>query len=327
MRQQHTICDFSTSDSWVVLSPIEQSIKRKLEVVGTPLKNWDIHIFRGVLTGCNEAFIINTNTRNEILSNCKDADERKRTEELIRPILRGRDIKRYGYEWAGLYLIATFPSRHYDIEQYPAVKKYLLSYADSYLRSSKCDDIANTHLAEFCLQKLAQTGKVVVIDGTEVTISGKKEKARKKTSNKWFETQDSINYWDYFSKPKIMWKRIGSILRFCYNDNGALGLDSTCFATGNNIEYICCVLNSSMGHYLLKDSPKTGTGDLLISVQAIDPIRVPHISAILSDKFKTLLKEFCNTRSKALDDEINNEILSLYKLNSEECEYITKNFI
>jgi len=134
-------------------------------------------------------------------------------------------------------------------------------------------------------------------------------------------------YLEDFNKPKIMWKRIGSILRFCYNDNGTLGLDSTCFATGNNIEYICCVLNSSMGHYLLKDSPKTGTGDLLISVQAIDPIRVPHISATLSDKFKSLLKEFCNTRSKELDDEINKEILSLYKLNSEECEYIINNFI
>ena len=234
VRQQHTICDFSTSDSWVVLSPIEQSIKRKLEVVGTPLKNWDIHIFRGVLTGCNEAFIINTNTRNEILSNCKDADERKRTEELIRPILRGRDIKRYGYEWAGLYLIATFPSRHYDIEQYPAVKKYLLSYADSYLRSSKCDDIANTHLAEFCLQKLAQTGKVVVIDGTEVTISGKKEKARKKTSNKWFETQDSINYWDDFSKPKLFYADITQHLNFCLCRDVMYCNNTTYFITTDN---------------------------------------------------------------------------------------------
>ena len=69
--QQHTTCDFSTSDSWVVLSPIEQSIKRKIEAVGTPLKDWDIHIFRGVLTGCNEAFIIDSAKRNEILSNCK----------------------------------------------------------------------------------------------------------------------------------------------------------------------------------------------------------------------------------------------------------------
>ncbi|MDD6253824.1 MAG: Eco57I restriction-modification methylase domain-containing protein, partial [Bacteroidales bacterium] len=80
VQQQGTFCDFSGGDSWVILSPIEQSIKRKIEAVGTPLKDWDINIYRGVLTGCNEAFIISTEKRNEILANCKTEDERKRTE-------------------------------------------------------------------------------------------------------------------------------------------------------------------------------------------------------------------------------------------------------
>ena len=202
--------------------------------MGTPLKDWDIKINYGIKTGCNEAFIISTDKRNEILSNCKDAEERKKTEELIRPILRGRDIKRYGYEWAGVYLIATFPSRNYDIEQYPAVKKYLLSYADSYLRSSKCDDIANEYLAEFCHQKLAQTGKIVVIDGNEVIISGKKEKARKKTSNKWFETQDSISYWDDFNKPKLFYADITQHLSFCLCRDVMYCNNTTYFITTDN---------------------------------------------------------------------------------------------
>ena len=107
MRQQDIICDFSTSDSWVVLSPIEQSIKKKIEAVGTPLKDWDIQINYGIKTGCNEAFIISTEKRKEILDNCQTEDERKRTAELIRPILRGRDIKRYGYVENGLFLINT----------------------------------------------------------------------------------------------------------------------------------------------------------------------------------------------------------------------------
>ena len=127
VQQQHTICNFSNEESWVILSPIEQSIKRKIESVGTPLKDWDIKIYRGVLTGYNDAFIISTEKRDEILSNCQTEDERLRTAELIRPILRGRDIKRYGYNWADLWLIATFPSRHYDIEDYPAVKNHLLA--------------------------------------------------------------------------------------------------------------------------------------------------------------------------------------------------------
>ena len=82
VQQQHSVCDFDSSDSWVILSPIEQSIKRKIESVGTPLKDWDINIYRGVLTGYNDAFIINTEKRNEILDNCRTDEERKRTEEL-----------------------------------------------------------------------------------------------------------------------------------------------------------------------------------------------------------------------------------------------------
>ncbi|WP_288320029.1 hypothetical protein, partial [uncultured Parasutterella sp.] len=92
--QQNAVSNnFATSDSWVILSPIERSIKRKIESIGTPLKDWDIRIYRGILTGCNEAFIISSQKRNEILANCANEAERQRTAELIRPILRGRDIK------------------------------------------------------------------------------------------------------------------------------------------------------------------------------------------------------------------------------------------
>ncbi|MFP5088962.1 class I SAM-dependent DNA methyltransferase, partial [Bacteroides eggerthii] len=93
VQQEHTICDFSDSNSWVILSPIEQSIRRKIESIGTPLKDWDINIYRGVLTGYNDAFIISTEKRDEILANCQTEGERQKTAELIRPILRGRDIK------------------------------------------------------------------------------------------------------------------------------------------------------------------------------------------------------------------------------------------
>ena len=294
MQQQNSVCDFSNSDSWVILSTIEQSIKRKIEAVGTPLKDWDIQINYGIKTGFNDAFIISTEKREEILANCQTEDERKRTAELIRPILRGRDIKRYGYEWAELWLIATFPSRHYDIDEYPSVKEHLLSYG---------------------IERLEQTGKVH-------TVNGEKIKARKKTNNKWFETQDSISYWEDFSRPKIIWKRIGSILRFSYDDRGCLGLDSTCFAVGEYIEYLCCILNSLMGHYLLKDSPKTGTGDLLVSVQAIEPVRVPHVSPNDNRLSMLLVKQIVDG-TEATEKEINDIVFSLYGLSPSEREYVT----
>ena len=135
VQQQGTFCDFSGGDSWVILSPIEQSIKRKIEAVGTPLKDWDIQINYGIKTGYNDAFIISTEKRNEILANCKTEEERWKTEELIRPILRGRDIKRYGYEWADLWLINTHNGvkgriPKIRVEDYPAVKAHLDQFWD-----------------------------------------------------------------------------------------------------------------------------------------------------------------------------------------------------
>ena len=136
LEQEQVVADFSASDNWIVLSPLEQSIKKKIEAVGTPLKDWkDIKIYRGVLTGCNEAFIIDSAKREEILFNCQSDEERERTAELIRPILRGRDIKRYGYVDNGLYLINTHNGikdklPRIDIKEYPAIKAHLDQYWD-----------------------------------------------------------------------------------------------------------------------------------------------------------------------------------------------------
>ena len=218
VQQSGSECEFSNSDSWVILSPIEQSIKRKIEAVGTPLKDWDIQINYGIKTGYNDAFIINTEKRDEILSNCQSEDERTRTAELIRPILRGRDIKRYGYNWTGLYLIATFPSRHYDIEKYPAVKNYLLGFG---------------------IERLEQTGKSHIVNGEKI-------KARKKTNNKWFETQDSISYWEDFSKPKIMYPNMTKYIPFYFDEKNFLQNDKSFMITGKHIAYLTawgCNLN------------------------------------------------------------------------------------
>ncbi len=249
VQQQHTICNFSNEGSWVILSPIEQSIKQKIESVGTPLKDWDIKIYRGVLTGYNDAFIISTEKRDEILANCQTEDERLRTAELIRPILRGRDIKRYGYDWANLWLIATFPSRHYNIEEFPAVKAHLLSFGK---------------------ERLEQTGKKYIINGEEI-------KARKKTSNKWFETQDSICYWDLFFQPKICWKAVGRNLAFSIVESGTfLTAPASFISAGIYNEYILAFLCSNVGTYFIyKNSDTTGAGDIMLNIQSLIKFPIP----------------------------------------------------
>ena len=130
MQQNSVICSFEPNSPWLILSPIEQNIKRKIEAAGKPLKEWDVRINYGIKTGFNEAFIISTEQREKILSNCNSDAERKRTEELIRPILRGRDIKRYEYKWNDLWLINTHNGlkdkmSRVDINIYPAVKAHL----------------------------------------------------------------------------------------------------------------------------------------------------------------------------------------------------------
>ena len=262
VQQQNVVCDFSTSDSWVVLSPIEQSIKKKIEAAGIPLKDWDINIYRGVLTGFNDAFIIPTEKRDEILANCQTEDERKRTDELIRPILRGRDIKRYGYDWAYLYLIATFPARHYEIDDFPAVKRHLLSFAEKNLRDAGYDWVADKYLADFCKQKLSQTGKFVEINGKRITLGNTPEKARKRTNNKWYETQDSISYWEDFFKPKVVYMEIQTdnpnegypFPCYSYDNKGCIVLNTAYIMTSDCTDprYVLGILNSRLGKFLVK---------------------------------------------------------------------------
>ncbi|GAA7239392.1 class I SAM-dependent DNA methyltransferase [Helicobacter pylori] len=136
-----------STESFIFANATLLDLRDKMESVGTPLKDWDIQIYRGILTGANEAFIIPTEKRDAILKNCDDVQkdekgmsERERTKELIKPILRGKDIKRYSYEWAGEWVINTHNGYTsnlkskippIDIEKYPALKSHLDSHWDT----------------------------------------------------------------------------------------------------------------------------------------------------------------------------------------------------
>ena len=228
-----------TSEPWVILSDIERSIKAKIEKYGTPLRDWDIHIYRGILTGCNEAFIIDEAKKEELIK--KDP----KSAEIIRPILRGRDIQRNGYEFANLYLICTFPSKHYDINDFPAIKDWLIN-GDWVLPNSP---IGTGQL------RLEQTGQ-------EHTVNGKKFKSRKKTNNKWFETQDSISYWDDFNKPKIIYQELSQGSRFAFDPDGVFFVSNTAYLlTGENLDYLLKVLNSKIIEFVFRNYYSTSMGE------------------------------------------------------------------
>ena len=280
VRQQDIICDFSTSDSWVVLSPIEQSIKKKIEAVGTPLKDWDINIYRGVLTGCNEAFIIDTAKRDEIISNCQTEDERKRTAELIRPILRGRDIKRYGYVENGLFLINTHNGirgklPRIDINDYPAVKAHLDRYWDKIsARADKGDTPYNLR---------------------------------------------NCAYLEDFSKPKIMYPNMTKYIPFYYDEKGFYQNDKSFMITGNFVAYLTAFLNSSLFKFcFLNNFPELQGGTRELRKIFFDKIPVLQVTKEINDSFISKINDIQEkyTTQKAM--EIDAMLFELYRLTEEE---------
>ena len=270
------ISSFKSDDTWSILNEIELSIKQKVEKAGIPLKNWDVEMYRGVLTGFNDAFIITSDKREEILSNCVDDSERDRTAELIRPILRGRDIKRYGYDWANQYIVATFPSRHYNIDDYPALKEFLLSFGT---------------------ERLEQTGKEYIIDGEKV-------KARKKTNNKWFETQDSISYWDEFSKPKIVWGNLNTKGSYALAPEDMFINAPACMIVPGS-PYLLAMLNSKVADYYIRNLGVVRNGGFFeYKPMFVEQIPVPlpqdEIVASIEDVFNSDAPD--DLKDKRLED-------------------------
>lgn len=301
--QTHAVSSsFSSSESWSILSEIERSIKEKIEAVGTPLKDWDIQINYGIKTGFNDAFIIDSVKRNEILSACQTEEERQRTAEIIRPILRGRDIKRYSYVFAEQYLIATFPAKQYDIDDYPALKDYLLAIG---------------------IERLEQTGEEHIINGERV-------KARKRTNNKWFETQDSISYWDLLSQPKIIWGEISDKTKFCLDREGKYVPEATTFMlSGDNLIVLLAFLNCSVSEYMFSTiGTTTGVGTVRWKKFKIEQLYVPrnideNIAQAIIDQCERIINITAQEGSAQEEEHILNSLIyQFYGLSDSEIQYI-----
>ena len=286
VQQNASTIDFESmgSDSWVILSPIEISIKRKIESVGVPLKDWDIKIYRGVLTGYNDAFIISTETREGILNNCASEEERKRTEELIRPILRGRDIKRYGYEWANLWLINTHNGikgklDRIHIEDYPAVKAHLDQYWDKIsTRADKGDTPYNLR---------------------------------------------NCAYLDDFSKPKIMYHNMTKFLPFYYDEKGFYQNDKSFMITGERIAFLTVFLNSSLFKKCFIDNfPELQGGTRELRKIFFDKIPVIQVDQDVNEEFRAILGQMQTQWDKNIAIRIDQKIFDLYGLTKEEREVI-----
>lgn len=191
--------------SYVIARPAERRLKEKIEAAGKPLGQWDVRINRGILTGLNEAFVIDGARRAELIA----ADPK--SEEIIVPLVRGKDIKRYRVDWKDLWLI--FTRRGTDIEKYPAIKDHLSAYRDRLTPKKKSTD------------------KI----------------GRKPGNYKWFEIQDSVEYFRDFFREKIIYPNMTSVMPFVFDMTGVVTNQKCFILTGNvNLHWLTAYFNSAV---------------------------------------------------------------------------------
>ena len=291
-------CRFDSSESWVILSEIEQRIKAKIEAVGTPLKDWDIQINYGIKTGFNEAFIINGEKRKELIA------QDPKSAEIIRPILRGRDIKRYGYEFADLYLINTHNGvkekgiKHTNIEDYPAVKAHLdLFYPQLEKRADQGDTPYNlrncAYIEDFSKQKIMYSE---IVREPQFYLDNKGED---------------------FSKQKIAWASVGETLYSLIPESTYLLDTNYFFSIEKKQIYLLAILNSKLITYWInsEDTPIGKGGAYRHYKYNLEKLPIIVLPTDIQDKLSNLL----DTQNYEKIDKL---IYELYNLTDEEISFI-----
>ena len=291
---------------WSILSQTEHSVLDKMRANGTPLKDWDVNINYGIKTGYNKAFIIDTKTRDALVS----ADPK--SADMIKPVLRGKDIQRYQAQWAGLWLINVpwhFPL-HLDSsikgtsdkaeglfkEQYPVVYEHLLSRKTALAARNK-----------------SETG----------------------IRYEWYALQRwAANYHEEFAKEKLVWMDLTNRGRFAYDDEAMFGLNTTFLMTGQSLKYLSAVLNSTLITWHMQNTAlNSGMGVTRWIGYTVERIPVPEISAAKQRPFVQLVDRILeakasdpNADTNELEEQIDWLVYDLYGLTDEETAAVADYF-
>ncbi|GAA9501329.1 class I SAM-dependent DNA methyltransferase [Helicobacter pylori] len=300
------------TESFIFANTKLLDLRGKMESVGTPLKDWDIQINYGIKTGANEAFIIPTEKRDAILNACKTQEERERTEALIKPILRGKDIKRYSYEWADLWVIfipwhfpnINNPKNMEENEQdfsihYPIIYSHLLSHKDKLLKRNK--DETGKRYEWYCLQRWA------------------------------------ASYYQDFEKEKIVYPETSQGAYFIYENSGIF-LEKTAFMIVSdvyNLKLLTALLNSKLITFYFKNfcgGCILGKSGYQYNKHALEKIPIPKITPKnqeLARKTTDCAKAILEIKEKdpkantqRLEKEIDALVYQLYNLTAEEIKII-----
>jgi len=275
------------SKPWISLSDAEWRIMEKMEAVGTPLKDWDISIYYGIKTGYNPAFIVDDETRASLI-----ADDPK-SSEILKPILRGRDIKRYRAQWAGLWLINTHNGYSgvppITVDDYPAIKSHL--------------DRFYTHLAQ-----------------------------RRDKGITPYNLRNCV-YHAVFKKEKVFWMHMSPTGRFAYSARELYCNQKAFVMTGADLKYLCAVLNSSLIAWFVRNTAvTTGMGLIQWDKFTVEKIPVPDRSSqmagipLLVNRIRSAKAVDQAANTDQCERDIDRLVYSLYKLTEKEIESVEEWF-
>jgi type I restriction-modification system DNA methylase subunit len=193
--------------AWSLEPAAVDDLMAKIQEKGVPLAEFaGVKPLYGIKTGLNEAFLIDTPTRERL------EREDPRSAEVIKPYLRGQDIKRWSPEWNGLWMI--FARRGIDIDAYPAIRQHLLQFRER-------------------------------LEPRPRDWTGSQWPGRKPGSYKWYEIQDAIEYWQLFEQPKILYPDITWRSSFCLDTQGRVS-NNTVYFLSTDSAWLITVLNSPL---------------------------------------------------------------------------------
>ncbi len=251
--------------------------------VGTPLKDWDISIYYGIKTGFNDAFIVDQTTRDALVA----ADPR--SAELLKPILRGRDIARYRANWAGLWLIDTH-NGYADVppinaDEYPAVKAHLDRFIE-HLEHRQDQGITPYNLR-------------------------------------------NCAYHEEFASEKVIWIELVDRGRFAYDDSRMFIEATAFMITGKQMSYLCAILNSRLAHwYILKTAPTSGMGVSRWKKVYMESVPVAKPCPSTAIRLRKLVEEArsatssVDSHSYKIEKQIDELVYEIYGISAEEIQVI-----
>ncbi len=277
-------------DGWSLERPDVHALMTKFRKTGKPLgAKVKGRMYRGVLTGLNEAFVIDKATRQQLV------DEDLKSAEVIRPWLRGRDIRKWKAEWAGLYIIAIASSANHEWPWSEARKE-----AEALTIFKKAFPAIYNHLLPFveALRKHDDQGK-------------------------FFWELRSCAYYGEFEKAKIVWRHFAPTPEFIYDKSKHFSNDKSYILPTDNL-CLLGILNSPVTNFFIQQlSPPVRGGFPELRIIYMEQLPIPDVSkdkqkpiVKLVDEILAAKKKDPNADTTVLEKRIDDMVYALYGPNA-----------